>query len=89
MSFSSQIHLVPEPPARFVSLSTLLAPGGLISSTFDPPLGRRNLIRRLRAAGVQRWKVNGAYSGGRGEVYYDWTSLQSWIARNTSTEAAT
>jgi hypothetical protein len=74
-------------PPRFVSLSTLLAPGGLFSMTFDPPPSRRSLNRLFRRAGLVRWKCNGAYGDGRGEPFFERSAVEAWVRSNFSPAA--
>ena len=73
-----------NPEVHFISLSTLLAPGGLVAKTLSPAPSRRSLLRCFRAAGVQRFKCSGAFSPGRGEVYFDRSAVEAWIASNIS-----
>ena len=77
----------PVPPAQFISLSTLLGPTGLLTRALNPTPSRRALIRRLRAAGVLRWKCNGAYAPGRGEVYFDHAAVTRWLQGNATSGA--
>jgi hypothetical protein len=69
-------------PARFVSVDTLLSPEGPVYQALYPPPSRRALLRRLTAAGVPRFKCNGAFAPGRGVVYFDRAAVDSWLERN-------
>jgi len=84
MTSTTADHGTLLPPAQFVSLAVLLGPSGLITRALDPTPSRRALIRRLRAAGIPRWKCNGPYAPGRGEIYFDQAEVAAWLERNKS-----
>lgn len=74
--------ITPAPAARFVTLDTLLGADGPITKLLYPPPNRRSLIRRLTAAGVPRFKCNGPYAPGRGQVYFDREAVHAWLESN-------
>jgi hypothetical protein len=86
MTSSSPTHLTQTPPARFVSLDFLIGPDGPIPRTLFPAPSRRSLLRRLRAAGVPRFKLNGPCAPGRSAVYFDQAAVSAWLDRNAGKE---
>jgi hypothetical protein len=74
-----------QAPADFISLTALLAPGGLVASRLSPPPSRRSLNRGLRRLRVPRWKVNVGAARGGGEVYYSRRGVEVWLSLNVWT----
>ena len=84
MSSSPNDPTIPEP--TFVSLTSLLIPGGLVAAVLCPPPSRRALVRSLRAAGVPRWQCNGRpYARGGAEPYFHRGAVLAWLATDTTT----